>query len=100
MLAGVFFFLVSAGFGRRRMTHHILRLWGKGIKGGVCTLVSYSLALWAMTHAPIAPVAALRESSIIFGVIWAVIFLKERISPLRYVSIAFVALGVIVIKVF
>ena len=100
MLAGVFFFFVSIGFGRGRMIHHILRQWKKGIKGGVCTLVSYSLALWAMTHAPIAPVAALRETSIIFGVILAVIFLKERIRPLRYMSIIVVALGVIVIKVF
>lgn len=78
----------------------MLRQWKKGITGGVCTLVSYSLALWAMTHAPIAPVAALRETSIIFGVILAVIFLKERIGLLRYVSIIIVSLGVIVIKVF
>jgi drug/metabolite transporter (DMT)-like permease len=58
------------------------------------------LALWAMTHAQIALVAALRETSIIFSAIWAVIFLKEAISPLRYVSIIIVSLGAIVIKVF
>jgi uncharacterized membrane protein len=53
-----------------------------------------------MTHAPIAPVAALRETSVIFSAILAVIFLKEHISPLRYVSIIVVALGAIFIKVF
>jgi drug/metabolite transporter (DMT)-like permease len=100
MLAGVFFFFVSIGFGRLRMIHHILHQWKKGITGGVCVLVSYSLALWAMTHAPIAPVAALRETSIIFGVILAATVLKERISPLRYVSVIVVALGAILIKVF
>jgi len=100
MLAGGLFWFLSIGFGRGRMTHHILRQWKKGITGGVCTLASYSLALWAMTHAPIAPVAALRETSIIFSALLAVFFLKERISPLRYVSIAIVALGATVIKVF
>jgi drug/metabolite transporter (DMT)-like permease len=100
MLAGVFFFFVSIGFGRGRLTHHILRQWKKGIAGGVCALASYSLALWAMTHAPIAPVAALRETSIIFSAILAVIILKENISPLRYVSIIIVSLGAIIIKTF
>jgi drug/metabolite transporter (DMT)-like permease len=100
MLAGGLFFLVSIGFGRDRMTRHILRQWKKGIAGGVCALASYSLALWAMTHAPIALVAALRETSIIFSAILAVILLKESISPLRYASITIVALGAIAIKVF
>jgi drug/metabolite transporter (DMT)-like permease len=53
-----------------------------------------------MTHAPIAPVAALRETSIIFSAILAVIILKENISPLRYVSIIIVSLGAIIIKTF
>ena len=45
-------------------------------------------------------VAALRETSIIFSAILAVIFLKESISPLRYVSISIVSLGAIAIKSF
>jgi drug/metabolite transporter (DMT)-like permease len=100
MLSGGLFILVSMGFGQGRMTHHILRQWKKGITGGVCAFASYSLALWAMTHAQIALVAALRETSIIFSAILAVIFLKETISPLRYVSIIIVSLGAIVIKAF
>jgi drug/metabolite transporter (DMT)-like permease len=53
-----------------------------------------------MTRAPIALVAALRETSIIFSAVLAVILLKESISPLRYVSIVIVSTGAIVIKVF
>ncbi len=45
-----------------------LRLhWKKGLLGGVGTMGSYGLALWAMTQAPLAVVAALRETSILFG---------------------------------
>ena len=100
MLAGGLFILVSIGIDRGRVTRHIRRQWKKGMTGGACTLASYSLALWAMTHAPIALVAALRETSIVFGVILAAIFLKESISPLRYAAIFMVALGAISIKIF
>jgi len=100
LLTGVLVFVIALAFRGRQVTGHVLSQWKKGTLGGGCTFASYSLALWAMTHAPIAPVAALRETSIIFSAILAVIFLKERISPLRYVSISIVALGAIVIKVF
>ncbi len=83
--------------GRKAVTH--LRLhWGKGLIGGACTLGSYGVALWAMTHAPIALVAALRETSVIFGTLIAAFFLREHVSPLRYLSILAVTAGAIAIK--
>ena len=48
-------------------------------------VVSYGIALWAMTLAPIAIVASLRETSVLFGAVIAVVVLKE---PLRAVRIA------------
>ena len=74
--------------------------WGKGLLGGACTLASYGLALWAMTRAPIALVAALRETSVIFALIIAATFLKEPITRLRYASIFIVSAGAIAIKIF
>ena len=41
---------------------------------------SYFVAIWAMTKAPIALVAALRESSVLFGAVIAVLFLKEPLT--------------------
>ena len=61
-------------------------------------LVSYSVALWAMTHAEIALVSALRETSIVFGTFIAAFALREHITRLRYLSIATVTLGAIAIK--
>jgi uncharacterized membrane protein len=43
-------------------------------------------------------VAALRETSVIFGTVIAAVFLKERVSPLRYLSILAVTAGAIMIK--
>jgi drug/metabolite transporter (DMT)-like permease len=74
--------------------------WRTGLLGGACTLASYGLALWAMTHAPIALVAALRETSVVFAAIIAAVFLGEPISRIRYLSIFTVCAGAIALKVF
>jgi drug/metabolite transporter (DMT)-like permease len=72
--------------------------WQRGLFGGACTLASYALALWAMTQAPIALVAALRETSVVFGTLLAAVLLKERVSRTRYIAIGVVAAGAVAIK--
>ena len=74
------------------------RHWHRGLLGGACTLGSYGLALWAMTQAPIALVAALRETSVIFGALIAATLLDERLSRVRWTAIAVVTVGAVVIK--
>lgn len=79
---------------------HLTNGWRKSLGGGACTLGSYALALWAMTLAPIALVSAVRETSIVFGTLIAVVFLREHVSPLRLTSIAIVTAGAASIKFF
>ncbi len=67
--------------------------WHLGLLGGACTLGSYALALWAMTRAPIASVAALRETSILFGMALAALVLKERLRWPRHAAAAAIACG-------
>jgi drug/metabolite transporter (DMT)-like permease len=74
--------------------------WKPGFLGGVCTTSSYGLALWAMTVAPIALVAALRETSVIFGTVFASLFLKEHFGAVRYLAAAAVTAGAVAIKLF
>lgn len=64
-----------------------------GLIGGVGTLASYGLALWAMTLAPVAVVAALRETAILFATAIAVFVLKERVSAARLIAVAVIAIG-------
>jgi drug/metabolite transporter (DMT)-like permease len=64
-----------------------------GCGGGLATLVSYSLALWAMTQAPVAMVAALRETSILFGTALSAIVLKERLTHARVLLACVIAAG-------
>lgn len=74
------------------------RHWRRGLFGGACTLASYALALWAMTQAPIALVAALRETSVVFGALLAATLLRENISGARVAAIAVVVAGAVAIK--
>jgi len=84
----------------RRLIDHARHGWQRGLLGGASTLASYGLALWAMTQAPIALVAALRETSVVFAVIMAAFFLAEPVTRLRAVSIMTVAAGAVAIKIF
>jgi drug/metabolite transporter (DMT)-like permease len=74
--------------------------WRACFLGGVCTCASYGLALYAMAFIPIALVAALRETSVIFGTIIAAIFLRERFGPIRYVAAGLVTAGAVAMKAF
>ena len=82
-------------FARRpaALTAHLARRWRIGLGGGAATLGSYALALWAMTQAPIAAVAALRETSILFGVALAALLLGERPGLTRIAGACGIALG-------
>jgi drug/metabolite transporter (DMT)-like permease len=67
--------------------------------GGACSLASYGLALWAMTQAPVAAVAAVRETAIVFGMLLGVWILHERVSRLRVLAVLAIVLGVCAIRV-
>jgi drug/metabolite transporter (DMT)-like permease len=74
------------------------RHWRLGIAGGIGTNASYGLALWAMTLAPIAVVAALRETSILFGTLIAGFVLREHIGPRRVISACIIAAGAAILR--
>ncbi|AVD71127.1 DMT family transporter [Desulfobulbus oralis] len=77
--------------------HYLRKRAVVGIGGGLAGLGSYGVAIWAMTVAPIALVAALRESSVIFGMFLAVIFLGEKLSPVRVLAILLVMGGAVML---
>ncbi|VXB09380.1 EamA family transporter [Massilia sp. 9I] len=66
--------------------------------GGIATGGSYGIALWAMTLAPIAVVAALRETSIVFAAAIAAWVLRERVGPARIAGAVLIAGGAAVLR--
>ena len=73
--------------------------WRIGLVGGALAVLSYSIAIWAMTKAPIAIVAALRETSVLFGAIIAVAVLKEPLRPARIVAALMIVCGLMLLRV-
>jgi len=65
----------------------------RGLGVGVISMAGYGLVLWAQTLAPIAQVTALRETSVVFGVLIAALFLGERVSARRWAGAGLAALG-------
>jgi len=72
--------------------------WKTGLGGGALAVVSYSIAIWAMTQAPIAIVAALRETSVLFGTLIAVLVLKEPLKPARIVAASMIVTGLVLLR--
>jgi drug/metabolite transporter (DMT)-like permease len=72
--------------------------WKTGLAGGLLSIVSYGIAIWAMTRAPIATVAALRETSVLFAALLAVVFLKEPLRASRIVATIIITMGLACIR--
>ncbi len=89
------YFLVRRGFAALRP---LPQLWPVGLFGGGLQLLSYGIVIWAMTKAPIAPVAALRETSVLFGALLAFFLLKEPLKPARLVAALMIVCGLVLIR--
>jgi len=76
------------------------RLWLTGLTGGALQLGSYGIAIWAMTLAPIAIVAALRETSVLFGALIAVIVLKEPLRAGRIMAVLLILCGLVLVRLY
>ncbi len=72
--------------------------WWIAIVGGACNVGAYGLVLWAMTKAPVAAVAALRETSILFATIVGIFILKENADKYRIASTLLIVAGAIVLR--
>ncbi|MFE7775681.1 EamA family transporter [Streptomyces sp. NPDC057445] len=66
----------------------------RGLLGAVLSLAAYGLVLWAQTRAPLAPIAALRESSIIVGAAIGALFFKERFGAPRIAAAGLMVVGI------
>ncbi len=66
--------------------------------GGLASALSYAIALWAMTRAPVASVAALRETSVLFAALLSTWLLKERFGMQRALGTAVIVAGVMALR--
>ena len=84
--------------GRREIIRYARQRWPVAALGGSASIGSYAIALWAMTRAPVASVAALRETSVLFAAIIGTVLLKERFGLQRGLGTAIIVGGVMALR--
>ena len=97
-LEGLPFLAWIAWRGRRPALAYLQRGWRRGLLGGAFSLAAYAIVLYAMTRAPVAAVAALRETSVLFAALMGAVWLKEGLGPMRLAGAASVVAGVAALK--
>jgi len=80
------------------LIHDAARFWTRGAAGGALQVVSYGVALWAMTLAPIAIIASLRETSVLFGAAIAIVLLGEPLRAVRVAAAVLIVGGLVLIR--
>ncbi len=71
----------------------------QGALGGAIAGISYGIAIWAMSVAPLAHVVAVRETSVLFGAVLGALVLKEPFGRSRIAAAAVVAFGAVLLNI-
>ena len=82
----------------RTLFSDAMQFWPRGLAGGALQVVSYGVALWAMTLAPIAIIASLRETSVLFVTLIAVVLLGEPFRMIRIAAAVLIVAGLVAIR--
>ena len=75
-----------------------ISVWILGLIAGSASVLAYWIAVWAMTIAPIALVAALRETSVLFAVLIGVLFFKESMGKSKIIASLIIVFGIIITR--
>ncbi len=86
--------------GRKAVLASWLQGWASVIATGLFGCVSFGVFLWALGRAPVGPVTALRETSVLFAAVLGAAVLKESATWLRYAAALSVMAGIVTIAVF
>jgi drug/metabolite transporter (DMT)-like permease len=83
---------------RKAFFGELRQIWPRASIAASLQLPAYATVLWAMTKAPIGLVAALREVSVVFAAIIGAYFFGERFGPQRWLAVALIIGGVMLLR--
>lgn len=81
---------------RKKLAGFLRTSWKPGVMAGLFSILSYGIIVWALSLGAMAPVAALREVSVVIAVIIGATFLREPFGRRRILAACLVAIGVVV----
>lgn len=100
LVSGVPMAIVVAWVRRDSAFATLARDWKRGVIGGALMFTAYAIVIYALTLSPMAPIAALRETSVIFGALIGTFVLRETLGAKRIAAAAAVAIGIAVLSLF
>ena len=83
---------------RRALPGRLRPFWIRGLAGGVISMLAYGLVVWAQSRGALAPIAALREVSIVIATIIGTVIFKERFGRVRLVASVAVVAGILLLN--
>lgn len=95
VLEGPWVFLFALWRRGTAITHHLRKYWWRGAAGGVVATIGYGLAIWALGQGGMAHVAALRETSVLWGSLIGTILLGEAFGYRRVLAAVMVVAGLL-----
>ncbi|HEX4831618.1 MAG TPA: EamA family transporter [Trebonia sp.] len=83
---------------RRELRAAPRAILASGLAAGALSVLAYGLVLWAQTRGALAPIAALRETSVIFGALIATLAFREPFGRARIAAAVVVAAGIVILS--
>ena len=99
VLGGASFSAGTLALRGRAVLPPVGRAWAMGGLAAAASFGAYAVSIWAMTQAPIALVAALRETSILFAVLIGWLVFGERMDRVKALAAMLIVAGVVVTRV-
>lgn len=82
---------------RKLLIDTIKIVWKPGLMVSLLSTIGYAIIVWAFSQERIAPIAVLRETSVLFAMLISVLFIKEAFSALRVLIIGMILGGIILL---
>src|SRR5882757_10450436 len=98
VVEGPWLLVLAVAMRPRTVWSHLRANWWRGVIGGVIANVGYGIAIYALVLGPMAHVAALRETSVLFGALMGTLLLGEPFGLRRVVAAAVIVVGLMLMN--
>lgn len=98
VLEGPWLLVLAIALRPRTVWSHLRRYWWRGMIGGLIANTGYGIAIYALALGPMAHVAALRETSVLFGALMGTLVLGEPFGARRVIAAAVIVCGLVLMN--
>src|SRR5262245_43245 len=98
VVEGPWLLVLAVALRPRAVFVHLRKNWWRGVIGGVIANTGYGIAIYALVLGPMAHVAALRETSVLFGALMGTLLLGEPFGVRRVAAAAVIVIGLVLMN--